>query len=46
SNYNIHQQITAYQDGNDVGRPIYPYELISKHFNRQPPNEKIHIIVR
>src|SRR5688572_5243674 len=42
----IENQIEVYSHGkrqNEIGMP--PYELISKHFPQQPPNDRNHIFV-
>ncbi|CAH1769653.1 5174_t:CDS:2, partial [Entrophospora sp. SA101] len=41
------QQIELYKNGyGENGDEMFPDQLISKHFNIQPPNDKIHIIVQ
>ncbi|CAJ0845150.1 20164_t:CDS:2 [Entrophospora sp. SA101] len=40
-------EIESYKNGyGDAGKPIFPYDLISKHFNRETLYETINIIVR
>ena len=42
----IDKQITEYSLGRGQnGKGMVPYELISRHFPQQPPNDKIHIYV-
>jgi hypothetical protein len=40
----VRDQIQGYNN-NEAGWWRFPYELISKHFREQPPNDKFHIIV-
>ncbi|RGB38809.1 hypothetical protein C1646_755309 [Rhizophagus diaphanus] len=43
----IVDQIRQYNNGQGERREeMFPYQLISSHFPQQPPNNKIHIIVR
>ncbi|CAB4390832.1 unnamed protein product [Rhizophagus irregularis] len=43
----IFDQISQYKNGQGgSGEEMFPDQIISKHFPQQPPNEKIHIIVK
>ncbi|CAB4410139.1 unnamed protein product [Rhizophagus irregularis] len=42
----ISDQISQYNNRQGQrGEEMFPYQLISRHFPQQPPNDKIHIIV-